>query len=125
VDGHHLDGIRACLDPAEVETPFLVDGRVEPGEEPAQRRAVGARGEGGGDVGEGVEVRAGGTGRPARPGEDLDVEPQRDLRLRGELREAQTRERAQPSHRGRKSREPVERDGPDRLTLRAEPGGGG
>ena len=68
VHGHDLHGVGAGLDPAQVEPALLVDGGVEPGEEAAQRRPVGAGGEGGGDVGEGVEVGPRRARRSARAG---------------------------------------------------------
>ena len=109
--GHHLHGVRAGLDPAEVEPALLVDRRVEPGEEATERGAVGARGEAGGDVGEGVEVGAGGAGTPPGAGEHLDVEPEGGLGLGGELGETEPGERAEAAHRGGQAREPLEGHG--------------
>ena len=103
VHGHHLDGVGAGLDPAEVEPALLVDGGLEPGEEAAEGGAVGARREVGRDVGEGVEVRAGGTGRVPGPGEHLDVEaegasrPPRRARAGRRPVSARSRRTAEPS----------------------------
>ena len=124
VHGHHLHGVGPGLDPAEVEAAFLLDRGVEPGEEPTERGPVGGRGETGSDVGEGVEVGAGGTWGPGRPGEHLDVEPERDLGLGGELGQAEPGERAQASNGLTQPRQPFEGHRADGLSLLSHPGGG-
>ena len=124
VHGHHLHGVGAGLDPAEVEPALLVDRGIEPREEPAERGPVRGRGEGGRDVGEGVEVGPRRAGGPPGPGQHLDVEAEGHLRLGGQLGQPQPGERAQPAHRPAEAREPLEGDRPDRLALVTGPGRG-
>ena len=114
--------VRASTHP-EVEPSLLRDSRIEPCQEPAERRPVGARREGGGDIGERVEVSPRCARRPPGSGQHLDVEAERDLCLGRQLREPETRERTQSTHRGAEPAQPLECHRGDRLSLRARPGG--
>ena len=123
VDRHDLHRVGTGLDPAEVEPALLVDGGLEPGEEAAQRRAVGARREGRGDVGEGVEVGPGGARRPPGPGEHLDVEPQGRLGLADELGQPEAGQGPQSPDGGAEAVQALQRGRADALALLPHPGG--
>ena len=79
------DGIGAGLQPAQLEAAFLGKGGFEPGNEGTQGRSIRRRCETGGHLGEGIQVRPGGGRRVLGSRHNLNVQPQRPLRLKDQL----------------------------------------
>ena len=91
--------MRVDLDGGHLQAAFLLPGRVEPLEEPPERRTLGLDRERPRDVGEGVEVGPGARRVVPRAGKHLDVETEHAFGLPDEVGERQPGEQPEALHR--------------------------